>query len=287
MRGCENYCSYCVVPSTRGPERSRDAVSIVQEAADLFENGYREVTLLGQNVNSYTWTRNGQTVPFPELLERVALVNPLMRVRFATSHPKDLSEELLCVISRQPNLCKSIHLPVQSGSNPVLERMNRKYTREEYLGRVEAIRRAVPGCSISTDIITGFCGETEDDHQQTLSLMELAGFDSAFMFKYSERPQTLAAETLQDDVPAEVKERRLREVIELQQRLSLASNRRDIGKEFEVLIESESKRSEDHWAGRTSQNKMVVFPKTPSVPGTYTTVRILRVTSATLIGEAL
>jgi tRNA-2-methylthio-N6-dimethylallyladenosine synthase len=287
MRGCENYCSYCVVPSTRGVERSRDADSILREASTLFSEGYREVTLLGQNVNSYRWTQDSHTTTFPDLLEQVALISPLLRVRFATSHPKDLSDDLLSVMARHPNLCRSVHLPVQSGSNAVLDRMNRKYTREQYLTRIEAIRRMLPGCTISTDIITGFCGETEEDHLQTLTLMQSAGFESAFMFKYSERPQTLAAETLKDDVPNEVKERRLREVIELQQVLSLKSNRQDVGNTFEVLVESGSRRSDDHWSGRTTHNKVVVFPKTTGFPGTYVQVRIRRCTSATLIGEAV
>ena len=287
MRGCENYCTYCVVPSTRGRERSRPASSIVGEAHELTAQGYREVTLLGQNVNSYQWKEGSGLVSFPALLEQVAQVSPLLRVRFATSHPKDLSDELLAAMVRHPNICRSIHLPVQSGSNRVLERMNRKYTREAYLERTDAIRRALPDCSISTDIITGFCGETEEDHRETLSLMEKAAFDAAFMFKYSERPETLAAEQYQDDIPPEVKERRLREIIELQGRLSAISNRRDTGKVFEVLIESESKRSAAHWAGRNSQNKMVVFPKEEFMPGEYCKVKVVRSTSATLIGEAV
>lgn len=287
MRGCENYCSYCVVPSTRGQERSRPADSIVQETRDLFGRGFREVTLLGQNVNSYEWHEDEKTVRFAELLTRVASVDPLMRIRFATSHPKDISDELLHTIAAHPNLCKAIHLPVQSGSNRMLGHMNRKYTREQYLERIEAIRRIIPGCSISTDIIAGFCDETEEDHRETLSLMDQVQFDAAFMFRYSERPGTLAADRYDDNVPDEVKERRLREVIELQNRLSAQSNRRDTGRVFDVLIESESKRSPDHWAGRNSQNKMVVFPKEGSRPGDYATVRILRSTSATLMGEAV
>lgn len=284
MRGCENYCSYCVVPSTRGTERSRDAVSIVRETRELFDKGFREVTLLGQNVNSYEWRSGDETIRFPDLLERVAEVSPLMRVRFATSHPKDLSDDLLHAMARHENLCRAIHLPVQSGSNAVLARMNRKYTREQYLGRIRAIREILPGCALSTDIIAGFCGETEEDHLDTLSLMREAGFDSAFMFRYSERPGTLAADTLPDDVPDEVKERRLREIIDLQQRLSLESNRRDVGRRFEVLTEGVSKRSDEQYFGRTSQNKVVVFPKTSAGPGSYTNVTILRATSATLIG---
>jgi len=287
MRGCENHCSYCVVPSTRGQERSRDAVSIVGETADLFRQGYREVTLLGQNVNSYAWSAGGKVMSFPELIGQVAEVSPLMRVRFATSHPKDMSEDLLRTIAAYPNICRAIHLPVQSGSNRMLDRMNRKYTREAYLERIRAIREIIPGCAISTDIIAGFCDETEDDHRDTLSLMEQAGFDSAFMFKYSERPLTLAAETLNDNVPAEVKERRLREIIALQQRLSLASNRRDIGKSFEALIEGTSKRSDDHYSGRNSRNKVAVFRKTKDGPGSYVIVKISGATSATLLGEVV
>jgi tRNA-2-methylthio-N6-dimethylallyladenosine synthase len=287
MRGCENYCSYCVVPSTRGQERSRPAASILGETEELVRNGFREVTLLGQNVNSYEWKENGSLTNFAGLLAKVAAVSPLMRVRFATSHPKDISDELLHAIASTPNLCKAIHLPVQSGSNHMLDRMNRKYTREQYLERIGAIRRIIPECGISTDIITGFCDETEEDHLETLSLMEEVRFDSAFMFRYSERPNTLAAERYSDNIPEDVKERRLRGVIDLQQKLSLQSNRRDTGKVFEVLVESESKRSPDHWAGRNTQNKMVVFPKNGSNPGEVVRVRILRSTSATLIGEAV
>ena len=287
MRGCENYCSYCVVPSTRGQERSRPAASILGETGELVRNGFREVTLLGQNVNSYEWKENGSLTNFAALLAQVAAVSPLMRVRFATSHPKDISNELLHVIATTPNICKAIHLPVQSGSNHMLGRMNRKYTREQYLERIGAIRRIIPDCGISTDIITGFCDETEEDHRETLSLMEEVRFDSAFMFRYSERPNTLAAERYTDNIPEDVKERRLREVIDLQQKLSLQSNRRDTGKVFEVLVESGSKRSADHWAGRNTQNKMVVFPKNGSHPGEVVRVRIVRSTSATLIGEAI
>ena len=285
MRGCENYCSYCVVPSTRGQERSRNAATIVNETRDLFEKGYREVTLLGQNVNSYCWESGGETITFARLLEQVALVSPLMRIRFATSHPKDISDELLHTIARHPNLCKAIHLPVQSGSNHMLDLMNRKYTREDYLGRIRAIREILPGCAVSTDIIAGFCDETEEDHQETLSLMNLVGYDAAFMFKYSERPQTLAADTLSDNVPEDVKERRLTEIINLQQKLSLESNRKEIGKTVEVLIEGVSKRSENEYFGRTSQNKVVVFNKMEYLPGEYLQVKITGTTSATLRGE--
>ena len=285
MRGCENYCSYCVVPSTRGQERSRNAATIVNETRDLFEKGYREVTLLGQNVNSYCWESGGETITFARLLDQVALVSPQMRIRFATSHPKDISDELLHTIARHPNLCKSIHLPVQSGSNHMLDLMNRKYTREDYLGRIRAIREILPGCAVSTDIIAGFCDETEEDHQETLSLMNLVGYDAAFMFKYSERPQTLAADTLSDNVPEDVKERRLTEIINLQQKLSLESNRKEIGKTVEVLIEGVSKRSENEYFGRTSQNKVVVFNKMEYLPGEYLRVKITGTTSATLRGE--
>ena len=285
MRGCENYCSYCVVPSTRGQERSRNAATIVNETRDLFDKGYREVTLLGQNVNSYCWESGGESINFARLLEQVALVSPLMRIRFATSHPKDISDELLHTIARHPNLCKAIHLPVQSGSNHMLDLMNRKYTREDYLGRIRAIREILPGCAVSTDIIAGFCDETEEDHQETLSLMNLVGYDAAFMFKYSERPQTLAADTLSDNVPEDVKERRLTEIINLQQKLSLESNRKEIGKTVEVLIEGVSKRSENEYFGRTSQNKVVVFNKMEYLPGEYLQVKITGTTSATLRGE--
>lgn len=287
MRGCENYCSYCVVPSTRGQERSRDAASILRETRDLFEKGYREVTLLGQNVNSYEWKTGDQGINFAQLLEMVAQVSPLMRIRFATSHPKDISEELLHAIARNPNLCKAIHLPVQSGSNHMLDLMNRKYTREDYMERISAIRRIIPDCAITTDIIAGFCNETEEDHRDTLSLMEWVGYDAAFMFKYSERPQTLAADTLEDNVPEETKDRRLTEIIHLQQKLSLASNRKDIGKTCEILIEGHSKRSDDQYFGRSSQNKVAVFTKTAAGPGAYVHVKITGASSATLLGEAV
>jgi tRNA-2-methylthio-N6-dimethylallyladenosine synthase len=287
MRGCENYCSYCVVPSTRGKERSRDAASIVRETRDLFEKGYREVTLLGQNVNSYEWKTGDQGINFAQLLEMVAHISPLMRIRFATSHPKDISDELLHAIARNPNLCKAIHLPVQSGSNHMLDLMNRKYTREDYMERISAIRRIIPDCAITTDIIAGFCDETGEDHRDTLSLMEWVGYDAAFMFKYSERPQTLAADTLEDNVPEEIKDRRLTEIIHLQQKLSLASNRKDIGKTFEILIEGRSKRSDDQYFGRSSQNKVAVFTKTAAGHGEYVHVKITGASSATLLGEAV
>jgi tRNA-2-methylthio-N6-dimethylallyladenosine synthase len=284
MRGCENYCSYCVVPYTRGKERSRDAASIVRETRDLFEKGYREVTLLGQNVNSYAWKNGSNPINFAQLLELVAMVNPLMRVRFSTSHPKDISDELLYTIARHPNICKAIHLPVQSGSNHILDLMNRKYTRENYIDRIEAIRKIIPSCAISTDIITGFCNETHEDHLDTLSLMQWSRYDYAFMFKYSERPSTLASEKLADNIPEDVKEARLREIIDLQQKLSYQSNQMDVGKHFDVLIEGVSKRSKEHLFGRTSQNKVVVFPKKNRKPGEYLQVMVTSFTSATLIG---
>ena len=287
MRGCNNFCAYCVVPGTRGRERSRDPETIVRESTELFEKGYREVTLLGQNVNSYRWKEEGQDLKFEELLERVALIDPQLRVRFATSHPKDMSDELLKVIARHPNLCKAIHLPVQSGSTTVLGRMKRKYSREHYMERIEAIRSYLPDASISTDIIAGYCGESEEEHLQTLSLMEEVGYDFAYMFKYSERPDTFAAEKLEDDVPEDVKSRRLSEIIELQGKLSLQSKKNDLGKTYEVLVEGSSKKSSEHLYGRTSQNKVVVFPKGNLKAGDYTRVTITDCTSATLIGNVV
>ncbi len=283
MRGCNNLCAYCVVPYTRGVERSRDTETILAEVRDLFGRGYREVTLLGQNVNSY---RYGD-VDFAELLRRVAAVSPLLRLRFATSHPKDLSDAVIRVIAEHPNICRSIHLPAQSGSTRILELMNRKYTREWYLGRIEAIRRAMPDCSISTDLIAGFCTETAEDHAQTLSLMREVGYEFAYMFKYSERPGTQAARHYPDDVADELKTARLTEIINLQTELSLISNRRDVGREFEVLVEGASKRSPDQVYGRTSQNKVVVLPKGDLQPGDYVQVRITDCTSATLLGTTL
>ncbi len=283
MRGCNNYCAYCVVPYTRGIERSRDPETIVAEARSLFDNGYREVTLLGQNVNSYRFGEVG----FPELMSRVAEISPLLRVRFATSHPKDMSDRLLDVMSRYDNICKAIHLPAQSGSSVVLERMNRKYTREWYLDRIAAIRRYMPDCAITTDLIAGFCGETEEDHLQTLLLMREVGYESAYMFKYSERPNTFSARHFADDVPDEVKGRRLNEIIALQNELSVESNRRDVGKEFTILVEGESKRSSEQLCGRTSQNKMVVFDRGDHKAGDYVRVRITGSSSATLFGEEI
>lgn len=287
MRGCENFCTYCVVPFTRGKERSRNPQTILEEARDLLAKGYKEVTLLGQNVNSYRWESEEQSVSFPELIAQVAAISPQLRVRFATSHPKDISDELIKTIAITSNICKAIHLPFQSGSNEVLKRMSRKYTREWYMDRISTIKKIIPDCGLSTDVIAGFCGETEADHQQTMSLMEWVGYDYAFMFKYSERPNTIAQKKYADDVPEETKSRRLKEIIDLQQELSLRSNKQDVGKVFEVLAESHSKRSNTDLAGRNSQNKTVVFPKGDFRIGDYVKVKILRCTAATLIGEAI
>jgi tRNA-2-methylthio-N6-dimethylallyladenosine synthase len=286
MRGCENFCSYCVVPFTRGRERSRNPETITREAAGLYEQGYRELTLLGQNVNSYHWKGTGGEYRFPKLLEKVATLNPLLRVRFATSHPKDISDALLQTIARYPNICRAIHLPVQSGSNRILGLMNRKYTREWYLDRIGAIRKYIPGCAVSTDIIAGFCTESEQDHRDTLTLMQEVGYTHSFMFKYSVRPGTSAAKKLPDDVPETVKARRLKEIIELQQSLSLSSNQMDVGKSFEVLAEGLSKKSSGYLMGRNSQNKVVVFPRKDFAPGDYVNVKIHACTTATLLGEA-
>ena len=287
MRGCNNMCAYCVVPYLRGAERSRDPESIIHEVQELFKNGYREVTLLGQNVDSYSWKCADKTTGFAELLELTAMVSPILRVRFSTSHPKDLSDNLLETIARHDNICKHIHLPAQSGSSRILKLMNREYTRDWYMDRIRAIRSIIPDCALSTDMITGFCTETEEDHQDSLSLMEWAGFDFAYMFKYSERPGTKAARKLKDDVPEEIKTRRLNEIIYLQNRLSAHSKRNDVGKTFEVLAEGTSKRSEEHLSGRTSQNKVVVFPKGNIKAGNYVNVKIERSTSATLIGNTI
>lgn len=285
MRGCNNFCHYCIVPYTRGRERSRDISSILAEVHDLEARGYREVTLLGQNVNSYRWVSDqGEEVGFPELLRCVARAVPSMRVRFTTSHPKDMSDETLHVIADEPNVCRHIHLPVQSGSDRILKLMNRKYTRAWYMDRIAAIRRIVPDCGLSTDIFAGYCSETEDDHRQTLSLMEECGYDSAFLFKYSERPGTYAARHLPDDVPEDVKVRRLEELIALQNRLSAESNQRCIGHTFEVLAEGVSKRSRDQLFGRTEQNKVVVFDRGSHRPGDYVRLRITAASSATLHG---
>ena len=281
MRGCNNFCSYCVVPYTRGRERSRDPQTIVAEARSLFENGYREVTLLGQNVNSY---KAGE-VDFPELMRLVASVSPSLRVRFATSHPKDMSDRLLEVMASMPNICRAIHLPAQSGSSRMLEKMNRKYTREWYLDRIAAIRRYMPDCAITTDLIAGFCSETDEDHRQTLSLMREVGYEFAYMFKYSERPDTFAQRHMPDDVPDSVKTARLNEIIALQNTLSAESNARDVGKEFEILVEGTSKRSDRQLFGRTSQNKVVVFDRGECRIGDYVRVRVTASSSATLQGE--
>jgi len=287
MRGCNNMCAYCVVPYVRGAERSRDPESILSEISILFDSGYREVTLLGQNVDSYNREINGRKTGFPELLEKAAQISPLMRIRFSTSHPKDLSDELLKTISRYKNICRHIHLPAQSGSTRILKLMNREYTRERYMDRIAAIRSIIPDCAVSTDMITGFCTETEDEHKASLSLMEWAGFDFAYMFKYSERPGTRAARKLKDDIPDDIKTARLNEMISLQNRLSLKSKKSDIGRIFEVLVEGPSKRSDDHLSGRTSQNKVVVFPGKEKKIGDYVMVKIERCTSATLIGNVI
>jgi len=286
MRGCNNFCSYCVVPYTRGRERSRDPNTIIKETREIFKKGVREVTLLGQNVNSYQWKTADENIEFPDLIKMVAEIDPALRIRFATSHPKDISDELIRAIADQPNICKSIHLPVQSGSSRVLNKMNRKYDRDWYLNRINMIKKNIPGCGITTDIITGFCGETEQDHRETLELMEMVKYDTAFMFKYSERPGTYAAEHLKDDVPEEVKKRRLQEIIQLQNKHSAASNKNDLGKTYQVLIEGNSKKSANEFAGRTTHNKVVVFPKGPYQKGDYADVVIEHSTSATLIGKA-
>jgi tRNA-2-methylthio-N6-dimethylallyladenosine synthase len=326
MRGCNNMCAYCVVPYVRGAERSRDPRTIVREASDIFSHGYREVTLLGQNVNSYSWrgndiypdlnasqvkeevmpgqsavagekepvamvrdsfVTNNQGIGFPELLDMVASIDPLLRVRFSTSHPKDLSDDVLKVMTKHNNICRHIHLPVQSGSSTVLARMNRRYTREWYLGRIAAINSILPGCSLSTDIIAGFCGETEEEHQETLSLMRTVGFDFAYMFRYSERPDTKAARLMKDDVPDSVKTRRLNEIIALQNELSAVSKKADIGKTVRVLVEGRAKKPAGAMMGRTSGNKVVVFQADGIKPGDYVDVAVTRSTSATLIGNLL
>lgn len=285
MRGCENFCSYCVVPYTRGRERSRSYQSIVEQAENLFLQGYKDITLLGQNVNSYIYEENGEKINFAKLIEKVAQVNPLLRVRFATSHPKDISEELIDTIAKYDNICKYIHLPVQSGSNRMLEKMNRKYTVEDYKQKIEMIREKIPDCALSTDVIAGFCSETLEDHRATMDIMSWVGYDSAYMFKYSERPGTLAAKKFDDDVSEEEKIRRLNEIIDLQRELSLQSNRKDIGKTFEVLVEGMSKRDENKYFGRTSQNKVVIFDKQNTRKGDYIKVKIDDCTSATLFGS--
>ena len=286
MRGCNNVCSYCVVPYTRGAERSRDPQTIVDEARDVFSKGYKEVTLLGQNVDSYNWKpAEGEGCDFPKLLEMVARISPELRVRFATNHPKDISDELIETMARYDNICNHIHLPVQSGSDRLLEKMRRRYTAEWYLERVARIREVLPGCGITTDVIAGFCSETEEDHQRTLELFRKVGFDYAYMFYYSERPGTLAARHYPDDVPLDVKTRRLNEIIALQSELSLKSNQNDIGKTFRVLVEGPSKKNPEELCGRSGSNKMCVFPGKGHKAGDYVDVKVLSCTSATLIGE--
>ena len=295
MRGCNNMCSFCVVPFTRGRERSRDTGSIVKECKELFEKGYREVTLLGQNVDSYYYQPSADShqstdnapITFAMLLEKVALISPLLRVRFSTSHPKDITDEVLHTMARYHNICKYIHLPVQSGNTRILQLMNRTYTREWYIAKVDRIRTIIPGCGISTDVIAGFCTETEEEHRDTLSIMEYSKYDMSYMFFYSERPGTLAQRRYKDDIPEEIKKRRLAEIVDLQNRLSLESNKKDIGKTFEVLIENTSKRSDQHWKGRSSQNKVVIFPKEnyELKTGDYVTIKVNECTQATLLGE--
>lgn len=293
MRGCNNMCTFCVVPFTRGRERSRDPYSIIQEAAALFNNGYREVTLLGQNVDSYYWVGPSpagggeETITFAGLLERVAQIDPLLRVRFSTSHPKDITDDVLFTMAKYENICNYIHLPIQSGSTRILQLMNRTYTREWYMKKVDRIREILPDCGLSTDIITGFCTETEEDHQDTLSIMNYARYDLAYMFFYSERPGTLAARRYQDDVPEDVKKRRLAEVVELHRRQALESMQKDLGKTFRVLIEGTSKRSENDLFGRNDQNKVIVFPKEQYQKGQYAHVKVEDCTAATLIGKVV
>lgn len=296
MRGCDNMCSFCVVPFTRGRERSRDAASIVHEARYLYQQGYREVTLLGQNVDSYRWNqtkkgeiidKNQETVNFAQLLEKVALVGPELRIRFSTSHPKDMTDDVLHTMAKYPNICKYIHLPVQSGNSEVLQRMNRGYSREWYMNRIDAIRRIMPDCAISTDIITGFCGETDAEHADTASLMKEVQYEFAYMFKYSERPKTLAERKFEDDVDESVKQARLEEIITIQNANSLMRNEAAVGKTFEVLVEGVSKKSPDQLFGRTSQNAVVVFPKGSIQLGAYVMTKITGCTSATLFGEVV
>lgn len=286
MRGCNNVCSYCVVPYTRGAERSRDPQTIVNEARDVFRKGYKEVTLLGQNVDSYNWKPSeGEGCDFPKLLEMVAQISPELRVRFATNHPKDISDDLIKTMARHENICNHIHLPVQSGSDRLLEKMRRRYTAEWYLERVAKIREVLPGCGITTDVIAGFCSETEEDHRQTLELFRKVGFDYAYMFYYSERPGTLAARHYPDDVPLDVKTRRLNEIIALQNELSLKSNQNDVGKVYRVLVEGPSKKNPEEFCGRSGSNKMCVFPCKGHKAGDYVDVKVQSCTSATLIGE--
>lgn len=285
MRGCQNYCAYCVVPYTRGRERSRDPETIVAEARSLYGQGYKEVTLLGQNVNSYRYRDGEVTVDFPELMRRVAEVNPRLRVRFATSHPKDLSDKLLEVMSQHDNICKCIHLPVQSGSDRMLKLMNRHYDSAWYLDRIAAIRRYMPDCSITTDVIAGFCTETEEDHRMTLEMFRKVRYDYAYMFKFSMRPNTYAEKHLQDDIPEAEKTRRLEEIIALQGQIALENNREEVGKTYEVLVEGESHRSKEQLFGRNSQNKVIVFDRKDVRPGEYVMVKVVGCTAATLLGE--
>jgi len=289
MRGCNNMCSFCVVPFTRGRERSRDVSSIIEECSDLFDKGYREVTLLGQNVDSYYFTDevNDEIVTFAKLLKKVALISPQLRVRFSTSHPKDITDDVLHTMAQYENICKYIHLPVQSGSTRILQLMNRTYTREWYKAKVHRIREIIPDCGISSDLIAGFCTETEDDHKDTLSIMEYSRYDMSYMFFYSERPGTLAQKRFMDDVPEEIKKKRLQEIVELQNRLSLESNQKDIGKKFTVLIEGNSRKSDSDWMGRSTQNKVIVFPKSTFKlkKGDYVTIKVTGCTQATLLGE--
>ena len=288
MRGCQNYCAYCVVPYTRGRERSRDPQTIVAEARSLFDQGYKEVTLLGQNVNSYRFQSPAEDLPpvdFPELMHRVASISPLLRVRFATSHPKDLSDRLLEVMAAHSNICKCIHLPVQSGSDRMLKLMNRHYDSAWYLDRIAAIRRYMPDCSITTDVIAGFCSETEEEHQMTLDMFRKVRYDYAYMFKFSMRPDTYAAKHLQDDIPDAEKTRRLEEIIALQGQIALENNRKEVGKTFEVLVEGESHRSKEQLFGRNSQNKVIVFDRQDARPGQYIQVKVTDCTAATLKGE--
>ena len=291
MRGCNNMCSFCVVPFTRGRERSRDAFSIVAECRDLFEKGYKEITLLGQNVDSYYWNNpeTNVSVTFAQLLENVAQIDINLRVRFSTSHPKDITDEVLYTMAKYHNICKYIHLPVQSGSTRMLQLMNRTYTREWYLSKVARIKEIMPECSISADIIAGFCTETEEDHQDTISIMKEANYDYSYMYFYSERPGTLAAKRYEDDIPEEVKKRRLQEIVDVQWILSNESNKRDVGKSFEVLIEGNSKKSDQEWMGRNSQNKVIVFPKEGNnfKKGDYVNVKVTDFTKGTLLGKAL
>ena len=291
MRGCNNMCSFCVVPFTRGRERSRDAVSIINECKDLFERGFKEVTLLGQNVDSYYFVDEAkdELVTFASLLEKVALISPLLRVRFSTSHPKDITDEVLHTMAKYENICKYIHLPVQSGSTRILQLMNRTYTREWYKAKVDRIREIMPDCGISSDIISGFCTEEDKDHKDTLDIMEYSRYDMSYMFFYSERPGTLAERRYKDDVPLDIKKKRLQEIVDVQGKLSHASNKKDIGKTFAVLIEGESKRSDKDWMGRSSQNKVIVFPKESYeiTKGDYVTVRVTDCTQATLLGQII